>query len=483
MPFSWAWFVFWGSVSFAAGVILAVFVVIPLFVSFGIIALSIAFFGVFWRRKKAVAPAILLLMASLGFLRAHQEREGIPVGMQQEARVEFEAAVLREAYAENGYDRVVVDPTGPAGKIPGKVLVFTDMFSNLRRGDRVFVKGELEIPPSFDDFDYRMFLFKDGVLWTMFRPEIEVAEPGRSFFEELRRAFRSTIEKSIPAPESFVASAMFLGDRFLPEDMKTDLNATGTRHIIAISGMHVALFASMIGFLFLAMGLGRRHAYAGTILFVFLYILLTGFQASAVRSAIMGGAFFAGGMTGRRNDSLRMLAVSAAAMLLFKPFLARYDAGFQLSFLAVLGIAVFLPFLKRVFEKVFRNNGIREILGMTLASQVFTFPVLALSFGSFSVISVLPNLLIVPLLPVLFVFGSALIAAGTAVSFLSGFLALPAYALLSFMLWAIGVFARVPFASVAVPQALVLLVVPLSIAAGIACWRRNEREQFPHKAV
>lgn len=471
--------VFRGSIALVAGIFLASFVFIPLSVVLIIFVVGIGILCVFWKQKKVAFVGFCIFLVALGMQRVSFVLEKIPKG-DEVREVSFLAKVIKEPYQEGSYARVIVDPEGD---IHGNALLYVMGYTKLNQGDSVLVKGKLETPTQFSDFDYRMFLAKDGIFYTMFSPVISIQKHGFSVFEKLRQVFRNATNKNIPAPESFVQNAMFLGDATLPENMKVELNVTGTRHIIAISGMHIALFATMIGTLLLGVGMFRRQAYMATIVFVILYLFLTGFQASAVRSGIMGGAFFFGGMLGRRNDSFRMLVLACCIMLLLSPLAGRYDAGFQLSFLAVLGISLFFPFLEKKLQVLPSVFGMREIVAMTIAAQVFTFPVLVLSFQSFSLISLFPNLLIIPMLPPLFVVGTIFFVGSALFPFLGGILAVVPSVLLSVLLFVVHIFSLVPFASVQVSAFFVFFFAFCSVVLGFFAYHSQQKERFPFKEV
>ena len=156
---------------------------------------------------------------------------------------------------------------------------------------------------------------------------------------------------------------------------------------------------------------------------------MIGAPASAVRAGIMAGVLILGQLFGRPSFSWRALLMAGAIMVLFNPYIARYDIGFQLSFLAVLGIILFFEKLDVLFKKVqhkfaeliFRSSptednlkvkyvadtgfGFVSIFAVTLSAQALTFPLIIYNFGSFSLVSPLTNLLVVPFLPVVLVSG------------------------------------------------------------------------------
>ena len=138
---------------------------------------------------------------------------------------------------------------------------------------------------------------------------------------------------------------------------------------------------------------------------------MIGAPASAVRAGILGGLFMLGQHLGRFSVGSRATVFAAAFMLLLNPLLLRVDIGFQLSFLAILGIIYLQPIFGNIFKKIpnpkFFPLGLT--LTTTLSAQVLTFPILIYNFGYISLVSPITNILIVPIISpitiLIFVFG------------------------------------------------------------------------------
>jgi len=161
----------------------------------------------------------------------------------------------------------------------------------------------------------------------------------------------------------------------------------------------------------LALGLWRKQAFYLSIFLIALYVLMIGTPASAVRAGIMGGILLTSQYLGRLSSAVRAVVFAATIMLFFNPLLLKLDVGFQLSFLAVLGIIYlqprFLEWFKRIPDP--KNLPLKTTLATTLSAQIFALPVLIYNFGYVPLVSPLANILIVPFLaPVtilIFVFG------------------------------------------------------------------------------
>ena len=258
----------------------------------------------------------------------------------------------------------------------------------------------------------------------------------------LKNKLRENIGKNLTLNEGAILGAIMLGDqKKISYDLKEKLNKTGLRHIVAVSGMHIAILTSLLMTFLIGLGFWRGQAFYLTILFIFLYILMIGIPASALRAAIMGFLFLLAQKIGRLSMSSRAVIFAAALMCLFNPFLLRFDIGFQLSFLAVLGIIYLSPIFQSWFKKIPNLFQFRDILAMTLSAQIFTLPILIYNFGYFSSKGLITNILIVPFLPYIMGLGFLFSLMGIIYQPFGWLLSLPANILLIYVIKVINFFA------------------------------------------
>ena len=240
----------------------------------------------------------------------------------------------------------------------GRVLVYAPPYPQYQYGGRLSVIGKLEEPPILDDFDYKQYLARKNIYSIMFSPEIEQIKaqnkPKASVWIykmilKWKSEMRLGLEQNFPSSQKSLLGAMLLGDKAgLTDELKNTLNKAGIRHLTAISGLHITIIVNLLMLLFLGLGLGRIQAFFLTIIFILFFVIMTGFQASTIRAGIMGFLLLLGQHFGRLGDSVRAIVLGAALMLAFNPFLFS-DAGFQLSFLAVMGINYLFPIFSRWF--------------------------------------------------------------------------------------------------------------------------------------
>lgn len=275
-------------------------------------------------------------------------------------------------------------------------------------------------------------------------------ESGFLFLENgFKRKIETVINENLPAPQGDILFSLLFGEQQkISKIWKEKLNRAGVRHITAVSGSNIVIVSSVLILLAIALGLYRGSAFYFALFFIWFYVLVIGFPASAVRAGIMGSLFLFCEKIGRQKTADRALILAAGAMLAFNPLLLRYDIGFQLSFLAVLGIIYLMPFFQNTLEKItfLKGIGLAEIVAMTLAAQVFTLPLLLYNFGYVSLVSLFSNILIVPLLSFVMVAGFSFLIAAMIFQSLGFIFLFPLTIMLNYFVWVVEFFAEVPWA-------------------------------------
>ena len=236
-----------------------------------------------------------------------------------------------------------------------------------------------------------------------FSPKPDDSE--KSFWSVSRNHLTEKAKEILPLPESAIFNAMVFGDTSeIPKDIKNDFNRTGTSHILAISGMNISIVAMMLLNLCLLLGLWQKQAFWLAVLGVVVFVLLVGSPASAVRAGVMAVILLAAKNLGRLVRPWRPVILAAFFMVLLNPRLLVFNIGFQLSFLAVIGIMFFNGFWENVFKWV-PVKSLRELISLSMAAQITTWPLILYNFGTVSVISPLANIFMVPLLNPIMFFG------------------------------------------------------------------------------
>ena len=167
-----------------------------------------------------------------------------------------------------------------------------------------------------------------------------------------------------------------------------------------------------------------------------------------VRAAIMGGLLILAKREGRNYRITNAIIFAGAVMLFFNPYLLRYDAGFQLSFLATFGLVYLVPYFEKWFSRLSNFLSFRDNLAATLSAQIMTLPVVFFSFDRVSLIAPLANVLILPFIPLTMLFGFLAGAIGAVSLNFAYIFVFPTWFLLSFQVWLIKLLSLLPFASI-----------------------------------
>ncbi|MFH1966474.1 MAG: ComEC/Rec2 family competence protein [Patescibacteria group bacterium] len=339
-------------------------------------------------------------------------------------------------------------------EIQGKILITTEIYPEYQYGDKLEIFGKLTEPTVFDDFDYQAYLAKDKIYLTIYYPSIKLIEQnqGNWFFGKVfnfKDKLRKVIEQTLLPPQSSILKAVFLGDRFgLSNQLKEKLNISGTRHIVAISGMHMIIMTQILLFLGLGIGLWRSQVFYFVLILLVLYIIMIGAPASAVRAGIMAGLLLIAQKIGRLRSADRTVIFAATIMLLFNPLLLKSDVGFQLSFAATLSIIYLKPIFDKKTSKWPNPWRLKDILTMTLAAQLGTLPILIFHFGRLSLISPIANILIVPILSFIMIGGMILIFFGLIWLPLGKIIVWPIWFLLTYLVKVVNYLSSVPLATI-----------------------------------
>jgi len=284
-------------------------------------------------------------------------------------------------------------------------------------GDEVRGTFRLRVPRRFGNpgaFDYPAYLATQGIFlegWT--REPVETVAAGRgstilAAIFRMRALLLRRLDAALPAQQAALLKATVLGDRSgLSPEMNQAFLDSGTYHILAISGLNVSLLAGTLFGLFRLLHASPRLAAAAATVLVTLYAALAGASASVIRAAVMTDAYLLAVILDRRGDPLNSLALSALGLLWWNPrFL--FDVGFQLTYLATLGILVILPRCEDALTAVPRIlRWPVESVAITVAATAMTIPILAAAFNRVAPVGILANLPIVPLSGLITALGTA----------------------------------------------------------------------------
>jgi len=277
-------------------------------------------------------------------------------------------------------------------------------------GDLLLIPSNINAiqgPLNPGEFDYRKFLANKQVYHQIFtQPEYvhklqsETGNSLISFALKLRKQAVGYFNRYILNPDAAaIASTLILGYR---ADLSTDIieaySKTGTMHVLSVSGMHVGLVFLVLNQLLKKLDRGKGFRYLKPtliILLIWFYALITGFSPSVCRAAMMLSFYVLGKALNRSQNSYNLIAISAFLLLIYNPYFL-FDVGFQLSYLAVLGLVYFHPKIYHLFHIKSRFiDQIWNYSALSVAAQLATFSLSIYYFHQFPVYFLISNLFIV----------------------------------------------------------------------------------------
>jgi len=299
----------------------------------------------------------------------------------------------------------------------GKIIIYFEKDSanelSLKYGDKILISKKLQEirnsgnPGAFNYQRYSAFrqIFHNVFLkkndWLLL--DGKNINPFNQFLFTARRNVLNILQKNMQGHDDqlAIAEALLIGYmQDLDKDLVQAYSNTGVVHIIAISGMHLALIYVMLVCIFNKMPFIRKSKIIKVIFILsclWLFSLLTGGAASILRSAVMFSCIVIGENFGRKTSIYNSLAASAFILLCYNPYFL-WDVGFQLSYLAVLGIVIFQkPIYHLLYIKNKWVNKLWALVSVSLAAQIFTFPVCIYYFHQFPTLFLFTNIIMVPL--------------------------------------------------------------------------------------
>lgn len=376
--------------------------------------------------------------------------------------------IVREVSPRGTTDQLTVGQLEVLGRsLPGLLRVTTWRDAELHEGARVRLRGRVRRPEDLTSRgvvsrgDLERVFARRGIVAALQFPRLVVDARGHpSHLARVRWRMRATILRNLPEPAAGLYSALLLSfDHDLSYVVRERVAATGLLHLLAISGSHLAVIATIAVFGLGALGVPRLAATSGTLILVGAFVALVGFPESGVRSAIMTGCVLGALLLGREAGGLRALLLAVTVMTAVNPRILLGDVGFELSALAVWGLLVIAPALDVRLRALPNPVGIRSLFVLTLAAELATLPVVMYAFGRIPLVGPFTNLLAGYLFPALLVTGSALVGVGLLAPALVTWVSPLAAALASTFLGLADVASRLPWHAVTLP--------PISLGAYI----------------
>jgi competence protein ComEC len=268
---------------------------------------------------------------------------------------------------------------------------------------------EVKAPANPGEFDYQNYLAMRGVYHQAYVPERAFIKTGVGYqnplfqwaFDARDKILKIFIDNGLAGREYAVTSALLIGyTEKLDADLLHNYSGTGAMHILSVSGLHVGIIFIVLNALLFFLDKFKHGKVPKTVILImaiWAYALLTGLSPSVLRASLMFSLIVLSGAFNRDSDIYNNLAASAIALLIINPFFIT-DIGFQLSYLAVLGIvSIQHPVSSLWTPRWWLLKQIWGIVSVSIAAQLLTLPVCLYYFHQFPNYFLITNLIAIPL--------------------------------------------------------------------------------------
>ena len=439
-----------------------------------------------WCEARFFVCAFAIAFCLFGFVRmelAGSDEHPFDVHVGEE--VGSQGIVCDAPVAKETSLRFCFEPDGSTDR----AIVVSDRYPEFSYGDKLRIAGRLELPKNFEayeggpEFDYVSYLAKDGIRYVMYRPKIEKLAEGRgslvkSLLVSWRGSFVARIEYLFAEPQSSLLSGILIGERgSLPKDVTEDFKISGLQHILVLSGYNVTIVAESFikTFSFLPLALGRSFG-AAAILF---FALFTGGSATTIRASIMALIVLLSRSTARVYDISRALSLAAFLMVLHDPMILISDVSFQLSFIATLGLIYVAPLAHDKLGWVTERMNVREIISSSIGAQALVAPFLMHVMGSVSLISLVSNIFVLPVIPFSMLSGFIAVAGSLVSDPIARVVSWVAQVPLTYILFVADISAKIPFASLNVTMSASALIVTYVLIVWFLSIAWKKRDSSP----
>lgn len=431
-------------ISFGLGILLASKFTVISSVVYECLAVIVLVFALAVLNKyyKIALGALFLFSISIGILRLNMSFQANQFQGIFGEKQKIEGYIIEDADIRNNLQLLTFRPKSGAQNI----LITTTLAQEFNYGDWVVVEGKVEEVKNFGDFDYEKYLERFNTYAVIRYPKILILKshqlnPLKDFLIGVKKSFTQRVGGLYKEPEGSLLLGILIGaKKSLPKNVVDNFNATGTSHIIAVSGFNITIIISALAML--AYVFGRKTSFYIAVCTIACFVVITGASASVVRAGIMGFLLLLAMNIGRQYSIAPAIFLSAFLMLLQNPKILFWDVGFQLSFCATLGIVYFIPLLNTIFEKFPKIFGVKTLILTTMSAIISTLPIILLNFGTLSFSAPVVNLLVLPLVPFAMLFGflSILPFVGPGFAFITT-------RLLKYILFVVDFFAKLPYSN------------------------------------
>jgi competence protein ComEC len=288
-----------------------------------------------------------------------------------------------------------------------KIYILVPKINNYFYGQKIKIIGKINKIENEDEFNFKDYFLSKDISYQIFYPKVveQGGTDGNSiinFLFKIRKLFEDKTNEIFVKPYSSFVLGILLGVKSLSKDLMDMFSKVSLSHIIVVSGYNLSIIAEVLKKIFYPTS--RRLSFWLPMSGIWIFTFLVGADAPVVRAAVMASVIIFSRKEGKKSDGVAVLILAAVLMILFNPFILRYDPGFQLSFLSTLGIILYCDKIEHLLSIIKLPKLITEVASATFSAQIFILPIIAFYFGRVSILGPLANLIVLPLIPIIMFF-------------------------------------------------------------------------------
>ena len=351
---------------------------------------------------------------------------------------EFEIVSYRNV--KDYYDKYIVKSNEN-----NKFILYLPHGDELKKGTVINLSGEFNLPDlarNTGGFNYRRYLNSQKIYGVIRAKNYYVSNLAKfNLIYYIQDEISKSFARLFPKNEMGLIIGMMIGEtKDISEDVLENFKTTGITHLIAVSGSNVVYVVVLVQFLFKKF-FGKRATYFISIFFLILFMLISGASASVCRATLMIILSICADIFFLKSDTFSNILTSAFILILLNP-LVIYDVGFILSFGGTLGIVL----LSKDFTKFFKKSGkLNETLSVTCSAQLILAPIMMYYFNTFSILSIVTNIIVVPISGSITILGFAVFIISKISFPIAKLIANSLYVLATFTIWVANIFSKIPF--------------------------------------
>lgn len=427
------------------------------------IFLAITISLIIFKLNKKILPAYIfyIIICSIFIFFTSIKINSYDSKYQDKTNLKGEFSIL--SIKENGeYYNKYICKNQLGDKFILQIKIKDDITLNVK--NKIYLEGTFKLPDlnrNYGGFNYRRYLNSQniyGTITTKSNSIILLEKNKIDFITKIKNIIEETFTKLLSKDCAGIINGMLNGDtKNISKQILNDFKNSGITHLLAVSGSNVAYIIMFFSVCFNKI-FGKYLSYYISIISIIIFIFVSGASASVARAGIMAILNIGAIIFSRKSDTLNNIFFSAVILLIINPLII-YDVGFILSFFGTLGIVLLSKKIISKIEKIIKIKFIAETIGVTLSAQIALIPIMAYYFNTISIISIITNLLVVPISGFLTILGFIAVIISNINFSLGKIVSYAIYTLISFMLKVASFFSKIPFANLLVPTPKIWMII------------------------